>query len=194
MGPFTDGGDFRDAAIEGIYRFLTRVWQLVQSTDDKNSSPEEKKILNKTIKEVTKDVETLNYNTAIARLMELLNFISRQNSASLETKKSFILLLAPFAPHIAEELWERIGEKFSVHKELWPSFEEKYLFEEEVTIVVQVGGKFRDSIRIQSSESKTQNRVEEIVRKSEKVKKYLEGKEIKKVIYIEGKVMNFVVD
>ncbi|MCL5439092.1 MAG: class I tRNA ligase family protein [Patescibacteria group bacterium] len=192
MGPFADGGDFRDAAIEGIYRFLTRVWQLIQSTDDKDSTREEKKILNKTIKEVTKDIESLNYNTAIARLMELLNFISRENSASLETKENLLLLLSPFAPHIAEELWGRIGQKFSVHRQSWPSFDEKYLHEEEVTIVVQVNGKFRDSIKIQSSESKAQNHIEEIARKSGKVLKYLEGKETKQLIYIEGKIINFV--
>lgn len=192
MGPFTEGGDFRDGAIEGIYRFLTRIWQITQSIANKEQTKEELNILHKTIKRVTEDLENLRYNTAISALMELSNFISRQNSAGKETLKSLILMLAPFAPHIAEELWARLGEKFSVNITNWPSFNEKYLVVENVKIIVQVNGKLRDTITVSALEVADQAKIESEAKKSEKVAKFLEG-QIKKVIFVKGKLINFVV-
>ncbi len=228
MAPFTEGGDFRDSAIEGIQRFLKRVWQLTLTIDNKEAASAEKRILTQTIKKVTEDIESLRYNTAISALMELLNFISRQGCADRETLKSFLILLAPFAPHITEELYQRgkgKGERgkddeenfWSIHLQPWPSYEPELIEEEEMTIAVQVNGKVRDTISVQNfrlhpavyrdlgwarpassgragfgEASKEQKYVEDEAKKSEKVARYLEGKEITKVIYVPGRIINFL--
>ncbi len=208
MGPFEYGGDFRDAAIGGIYRFLTRVWQLQGLIDKKEETKEEKVVLNRTIKKATSDLEGMHYNTAIASLMTLLNFFSRQGSVSKESFEKFLILLASFAPHITEELYQRIKNKESrikgenhnslflihnsIHSQSWPLSDKKYLIEEEISIVIQVNGKVRDSIKYKAESIKNKDEVEQLAKESLKVAKYLEGKDIKKVIYVEGKIINFV--
>ncbi|MDO8658854.1 MAG: leucine--tRNA ligase [Candidatus Levybacteria bacterium] len=211
MGPFKDGGDFRDSAIGGLYRFLNRVWQLQNFISNNDTDREEKVIVHKTIKKVTDDIENLRYNTAIASLMELVNFIYRKGKASKETVKTLLVMLSPFAPHITEELYQNVilrsettkdldsspsaqNDKVfkSIHRQSWPSFDPGLLVEKEVTIVVQVNGKVRDTVKVQKSNIKDQKWIEEEAKKSERVKKHLEGKSVKKVIYVEGKIINFV--
>ena len=220
LGPFDSGGDFRDTGIAGMYRFLSRVWRLVievilsrsegslrlnrSSNKLRDSFPAKRgqndkltRFMHKTIKEVTEDIENLRYNTAIAHIMEYVNEIQKFEirNSKFEIIKALLLLLAPFAPHMTEELWQRIRQqKFeSIHLQLWPEYEKKYLIEDEVTVVIQVNGKLRDSIRIKNQESRIKEKVEDMVRKSERIKKYIEGKTIRKTIFVSGKLINFVI-
>ena len=209
LGPFDQGGDFRDTGIAGMYRFLNRVWRLAEEFKNRNSevgiqkSERLTRFMHKTIKEVTEDLNNFRYNTAIAHIMEYVNELQNsefriQNS---ELIKTLLLLLAPFAPHMTEELWQNSevgiqkseGKFRSIHLEKWPEYDAKFLVEDEVTIIVQVNGKVRDTIRIKNQESRIKNKIEEMTIQSEKVKKYLEGKVIKKTIFVPGKLINFVV-
>lgn len=199
LGPFNQGGDFQDSGIEGIYKFINRVYKLVSSSkyqvlSDKGLD----RIMNKTIKDVTDDIEHLRYNTAIAHIMEYYNVLHKfyTKYKILDTKycKTLVLLLAPFAPHMAEELYHAITKDTkSIHISDWPAYDEKLLVEDEKTVVIQVNGKLRDSLVVQSSKIKAQGEVEKLAKESSRIKKYLEGNKIKKVIYVEGKVLNFVV-
>lgn len=215
VGPFDKGGDFRDSGIEGMHKFLQRVWKLLNRLDFQESmSEQETKTMHKTIQGVTEDMEALRFNTAVAKLMTYYNFLSKKSGISKQEAETYIKLLAPVAPFLAEELFQRLrpeNSKFpsarvqgegeirnskiqSVHASAWPAVDKKYLVEDEVTIVVQVDGKVRDTFRIQNAESRIQNAMEKKARESGKVKQYLSGKNIAKVIYIEGKIINFVTE
>ena len=217
-GPFNLGGDFQDTGIEGMHRFLKRAWTLVTLAGPNGASVAGSSLMDKTIKKVTEDLENLRYNTAIASLMEYYNSLSKQKEVSKEEIEVFLKLLAPFAPHMTEELWQTLNkasvadknflgpairlsssENFisslsfkSIHKEPWPEYDPKMLEEGEVTMAVQINGKTRDILRLSSGEA--QNLVEKKAKESEKVKKHLEGKKIKKTIYVEGKIINFVTE
>jgi leucyl-tRNA synthetase len=205
LGPFDQGGDFRDTGIAGMYRFLGRVWRLVtEFLSSSPKSPNEEDLLNRvthqTIKEVTDDLEKLRYNTAIAHLMEFVNALSDNRQLITENHiKSLLLMLAPFAPHMTEELWNRTknGEEkniySSIHVSSWPSYDPKYLEEDTVTIIVQVNGKLRETMRLQKATGTRQQAIEEKARKSEKVAKHLTGKTVRKTIFVSGKLINFVV-
>ena len=149
--------------------------------------------MHKTIKKVTGDIEQLKFNTAIASLMEWLNHLSRKEKMSVEEYKILLLLLAPFAPHVTEELWEAIGEKYSIHKQSWPKTDNKYLEEKEFTVAVQINGKVRDVLLIQKDTIDDREVVEKMAQESEKIQKFLAGKSVKKVVYIPGKIISFVV-
>jgi len=223
LGPFDQGGDFRDTGIAGMYRFLSRVWRLVnqylEPGSDKDTSdggPDSigdssevegsvnlMRFMHKTIKAVSEDLESFRYNTAIAHIMEYINEISNINPPAggqisnipKEVIETLLLLLAPFAPHMTEELWQKLGgDTFqSIHLHPWPSFDPKYLQKDTVTIVVQINGKVRDTLVINHQSSTIQNEVEHLATQSEKVTKYLEGVSTRKVIFISGKLINFVV-
>lgn len=193
LGPFNQGGDFQDSGIEGVYKFLKRIWVLLQSSKKLELSSKSEKMMHKTIKRVTNDIESLRYNTAIAALMEWYNFLSKQTSVSKDEAIIYLKLLAPFAPHMSEELFHILNPKLgSIHTEAWPVFDEKYLVESEVTIAVQVNGKLRDTLKIQNAKVKKQKFVEDKARENSKVQKYL-NKPVRKVIYVEGKIINFVI-
>lgn len=195
VGPFSEGGDFRDSGIGGIYRFLQRVWGLQEKVESRDKRLESSglRMMHKTIKKVTGDLAGLKYNTAIASLMEWLNYLSKKKQISKEEYKTYLLLLAPFAPHITEELWEVMGEKYSIHQQLWPQFDGKYLEEEEVSVVVQINGKVRDVLLIQKDILNHKEVVEKMAKESLKVKKFLEGKSVEKSVYIPGKIISLVV-
>ena len=124
--------------------------------------------------------------------MEWLNYLSRKEIVSEKEYEVFLILLAPFAPHITEELWEMLGQENSIHLESWPKIDKKYLQEDEVTIVIQVNGKIRETIKIQKTDGE-KKKLEELALKSPKIQKFISGKNIKKSIYIPGKVLNFVI-
>ena len=194
IGPYSDGGDFRDSGIEGMHKFLRKVWKLMSSNIDSNAqvdSIEAHQFKNKTIQQVTKDISEFGYNTAIARLMEWYNFLSKQNSISKEEITNYLQLLAPFAPHMTEELWAMLGNSESIHLSSWPQFDEKYLVADVIVIPVQVNGKRRGQVEVPSSKISDQGEVESLARTV--VKSQLEGKEIKKTIYVPAKILNFVV-
>ena len=190
--------------VPAAYRFLTRVWNLVQEylASEKGDSKEEREVLkvsHKTTKKVTEDLEEQHYNTAIASLMEFTNDLYRFKMKGFTSQTSWqtaletlVMLLAPFAPHITEELWHQLGGTDSIHRDHWPHVSQEYLEEETVTVTVMINGKMRDVLVMESEESKSQEKVEEIARASEKVQKYLDGGEIKNVVFIPGRVINFV--
>src|SRR5215469_2798056 len=150
LGPFNQGGDFRDSGIDGMSRFLKRVWKLftVSSFEKNYLSPERLHIMHETIKGITEDMENLRFNTSIAKLMTYYNFLVKQSGLNREEVEVYLKLLAPFAPHMTEELWEMMGNPISIHTSQWPMFEEKYLKVETVTIAVQVNGKLRATLNV----------------------------------------------
>jgi leucyl-tRNA synthetase len=197
MGPYDEGGDWSDRGIVGIYRFLNKVWELVNSNvkvQMSNENKETQRKLHKTIKKVTEDLENLRFNTAIATLMELTNYLSSlsPNTYNLSPAiKVLLLLLAPFAPHLAEELWSRLGHKDSIFKESWPKYDPKFIKEEKITIIIQVNGKVRDQIEVDFSTS--EEKIKKLAQNTEKIKTWLAGKKIKKIIYVPGRLLNIVV-
>ena len=121
-------------------------------------------MMNQTIKGVTQDLENLRFNTVIAKLMTYYNYLSSKQNISKEEARIFVLLLAPITPFISEELWEALGEKYSVHTSAWPAFDPKYLEESEATIIVQINGKVRETLQVENSKLKIENYVEEKAR------------------------------
>ena len=196
--------EWDDADVEGQYRFLNRVWNLVTSFDP--ASVSESKELNKAdkdlrraihtaIKEITEDLTgDYQFNTAVSELMKLSNALKDAKSNSPTYKEgieTLVLLLAPFAPHIAEELWHRLGNSESVHKQQWREVDESALVVDEITLVVQIMGKTRGTIQVPASSDKAA--LEQYARESEAAQKYITGKEIKKVIVVPNKLVNFVI-
>lgn len=196
MGPFDQTIAWNEEGVEGCFRFLKRIWQLSHSNvSSATTSRSLLACLNQTIKKVGDDIEAFKFNTAVASMMQFINdWQADKNGLSKDDLKKFLLVLAPFAPHITEEVWHSFRESDSIHNQAWPSYDSSLLVSDEVTIVVQVNGKVRDNIRHQTSKVKDQKEIESKARDSEKVKPYLEGKKIKKVIYVEGKIINFAVE
>lgn len=194
MGPMSEGGDFRDGGMNGIYRFLQRIWGLQEKLVDKSEfTAQDQRMMHKTIKKVTEDLGEIKFNTAIASLMEWLNYLSKKDEILKEEYKTYLLLLAPFAPHMTEELWEMLGEKYSIHQQSWPKFDNKYLEEEELSVAIQVNGKVRDILVIGKDIINNKDVVEKMARQSQKVQKFLEGKFVKKTVYVPGKIVSFVI-
>ncbi len=197
MGPMDGYPDFRDSGIEGMSRFLKKVWRLFQITNDKKqiTNKEVNYKLHQTIKGVTDDIKLFKYNTSIAKIMELVNVLS--NSQESITKDCLVVLaklLAPFAPHLAEELWyEILDQSISIHVSEWPKYDEKYLIEDQVTMVIQVNGKLRSQITINNKQITNKEQITNLAKADEKIKTWLEGKKIKKEIFVPGKLVNFVI-
>ncbi|MCS6956279.1 MAG: leucine--tRNA ligase [Patescibacteria group bacterium] len=198
MAPFSSEIAWSTKALQGCYRFLKRVWEIYQKLkveSQKLKVEEDKELvakLNKTIKKVTEDIGQIKFNTAIASMMEFLNEYEKEpQGLSKENAKKFLQILAPFAPFITEEIWREVfGEKESIHLSKWPQAEE--VEESEIIIPVQVNGKLKGTIKVKSQKLKVKSYIEAEVLKQEKIKKYLQGRKYK-MIYVEGKVVNFVV-
>jgi len=193
--------EWSDKGIEGAYRFLNRVKRLV-SENVQRPTPNAQTIsnfqipitkkLHQTIKAVTEDIERFSFNTAIARMMELLNELNRVRvEVGSEVLDMFLLLLSPFAPFTTEELWKELGYKDSIHKQEWPKYDPKMIIESEIEIPVSVNGKRRDAI-IVSADAK-EDQIKELAQKSEKVQKFISGKQIRKIIYVPKKMVNIVI-
>lgn len=209
LGAFDQGGDFRDSGIAGMYRYLTRVWRLVEMTAKKNSKKldldhqEGQKVLAKTIKRVTEDMDRLHYNTAIARMMEFTNWwTDHQEGVTNEMMADFLKLLAPFAPHMTEELYQSIkGEASSVkpngfesiHFAPWPTFDPRLVEEKVVKVIVQINGKTRNLLEMTIESANQQSEVEQMAQKSAKISKWLEGKKIRHIVFVPGRLINFVI-
>jgi leucyl-tRNA synthetase len=190
LAPFEQGGDFRDAGILGIVRFLERAWKVFHKKEIKEKISESLDVsMHKAIKKVTEDIESLHYNTAISALMVFLNDIEADGEMSQEVRETFLKLIAPFAPHIAEELWHEF-ENNSVHTSSWPTYDASKLHEGTVSIVIQVNGKLRGTITIARDAS--EDVVEKIARADERISEYLKGNIVKK-IFVPNRLMNFVV-
>ncbi|MFH1822812.1 MAG: class I tRNA ligase family protein, partial [Patescibacteria group bacterium] len=147
-------------------------------------------ILHKTIKGVGEDLEKLKFNTAIAKLMTLSNAIQEQG-CKREDFENFLIMISPFAPHLAEELWAKLGNKKSIFKERWPKYDPKLVKDELIELVIQVNGKVRD--RLEERANINEKDAKELALKSEKIKKWISGKKVIKVIFVKGKLVNVVI-
>ena len=177
----------------GTKRF-SRFWELSEKASDIELSQADLVQMHKTIKKVGDDLNNFQFNTAVAALMTWLNYLSAKDTIGKQEYATLLRLLAPFAPHIAEELYHLISLSVnSIHLENWPSYQAKYLVNEMASIVVQVNGKLRDTIQVQRGIIKERKEIEEAAKHAPKASKYIEGQQIRKVIYIEGKLINFVV-
>ncbi|MCC6932602.1 MAG: leucine--tRNA ligase [Deltaproteobacteria bacterium] len=201
MGPLEQVKPWNTQSVGGVYRFLSRVWTLiigpegnlsVKIVDARTATPDElEKQLHRTIKKVTEDLEAMRYHTAIASLMSLLNFAQEQPSIAKHVAESLVLLLAPFAPHLCEELWEKLGHKQTLAYAQWPKYDEALCQLDTITIALQVGGKLRDTIEVSTNASKED--ILALAKENAKVQSYLEGKNIKKEVYVPKRLVNFVV-
>jgi len=208
LGPWEQGGEWNDSSISGISRWLNRVWGLVMggygegekvSSDVRQKTERElARIVHQTIRKVTNDLEKMRFNTMIAALMEFTNHLARAkeaghvtDSAWKEAIDTLLLLLAPTAPHLAEELWQRTGHDYSIHNQSWPQWDEELAKDEEITLVIQVNGKLRDRITVPVSITETEAKQKAL--DSQRIKPYLEDKELINTIYVPGRLVNFVV-
>ena len=251
MGPYDQGGPWNSKGIVGIYRFLNRIWRLCQRETSGNSPSIQKdscavkgeankltRQLHRLIKKVGADISKLHFNTAIAAMMEFLNsWSAAPNGLSVEERGIFLRLLAPFAPHLAEELWQQLkdaadtsevsdvplrstlppsevedalspsevedalppsevedeGERWSIHQQPWPKSDPRLAEEEKVTIIIQVNGKVRGQIEVESGIRNEEARIKKLAQGEKKVARHLEAKKIKKVIFVPGRLINFVI-
>ncbi len=210
MGPFDQAIAWDKRGILGTERFLKRVWELSQKIENRKLKVENERVVrlvHKTIKKVSEDIETMSFNTAVSALMILVNELSPvipaqagiqgdgspiKSGMTLERKEweIFLKILAPFAPHITEELWAQLGNKKSIHLEQWPAAEEKYLIEDTFELVIQVNGKTRD--KVSAPMNIAQADAEKLAQSREETKKWMTGK-LRKVIYVKNRLINFIV-
>jgi leucyl-tRNA synthetase len=191
MGPLEMAKPWATNGIVGIRRFLEKVWRLYDKKIDSSPLPKDlKSLMHKTIKKVGEDIDALRFNTAISAMMILVNEVGPLETLNKDLSKDLLLILAPFAPHMTEELWQNIGEKPSIHKQTWPKFDPPLCIDDEITIVVQVNGKLRDNIVVTANASEDEIKTKASL--SEKVKQFTEGKKIIKTIYVPKKLVNIV--
>jgi leucyl-tRNA synthetase len=193
MGPFDAMKPWSTKSIVGSRRFLDKIWRLqAKAAESAEENPKLTASLHQTIKKVTEDIENFRFNTAISQMMILLNELEKVGSISLAHYDILITLLAPFAPHIAEEIWQNLGHQESVFKAAWPKYDTKIAnFRESLTIVVQINGKVREQIEVAPETGKDE--LEKQVLALDKIAKLLEGAEIKKIIHVPNKLVNIVI-
>ncbi len=208
MGPLEQMKPWSMKGVEGVYRFLARAWRLAMTEDqegnwqmsanvaDVDPTAAQLRVLHATIKKVTGDLATLSFNTAISQMMVCVNEFTSAEKRPVSALRTLLLLLSPFAPHMAEELWEQLGKKFPgfegpAHGQAWPAHDDSLLVENEVEIVLQINGKVRDKLVM--TKDATREQLEAAARAQEKFAAQLAGKEIVKVIAVPGKLVNFVI-
>jgi leucyl-tRNA synthetase len=191
IGPFEEGGDFRDQSISGVRRFLDRLWASVRDAQNHGApDPDVMRKLHQTIKKVSDDIPALSYNTAIAAMMEYINVLRRgERTPHLAEVKPLVQLVAPFAPHIAEELWEMLGARESIFDAGWPAYNEALSRDDSFELVVQVNGKTRGKVRV--PRDVTQDAAVAAAQADSGIGKFITGAP-KKVIYVPGRLLNIV--
>lgn len=193
MGPLEESKPWNDRAESGVFRFLTKVWMQQEKvvSSPVNSSMNQQKLVNKLIKKAGEDIDALSFNTTIAKMMEFINALHKETEIEQDVWEKFLKVLAPFAPFITEELWETLGYKTSIHLENWPKFDESLIQDDIVTLGVQINGKMRGTIDI--APDADQKIALKLAHDVVNVKNHLAQKEVKKVIYIPGKILNIIV-
>jgi leucyl-tRNA synthetase len=208
VGPWEQGGEWSDSGISGTNRWLNRIWNLAidgyiarTGISDSGRTGNERnlnRIMHQTIKKTTEDMENLQFNTMIAALMEFTNYLARVKETGTvgdvlwqEAINTLLLLLAPSAPHITEELWSRLGNATSIHQQRWPEFREALIKEEEITMVVQVNGRVRERLTVPASISEQQ--VIKLALASERIQNILQGKSPANIVYVAGRLISLVV-
>jgi leucyl-tRNA synthetase len=198
LGPFAEGGDFRDEGIQGPFGFLHRLHGTVASaiaSDTERAAPDpavERK-LHQTIKQLSEQLPNLQYNTAIAALMEYLNAVrAGGRKATRSEVEDLVVLVAPFAPHLAEELWDRLGHEGSIFDGAnWPTFDAEKAADDTIKIAVQVNGKLRGTV--ETAAGSEQDAVVALAKAQENVTRHLAGSAIRRVIFVKDRLLNFVV-
>jgi len=201
IGPWDQGGEWDDSGISGMSRWMNRIWKLALDgyrSAGAQGDDELARMTHQTIKKVTEDIERVHFNTMVAALMEFTNYLHKVKEARTVDKeawesaiKTLLLLLAPTVPHLAEELWKQKGYEYSVHNQAWPEWDKALVAHDEFTLVIQVNGKLRDKVTVPVSIA--EDEAKKIAAEQEKVKPYLEGRGVVKVIYVPGKLVNIVV-
>ena len=208
MGPLEQMKPWSMRGVEGVARFLARVWRLLMTENQRGEwelsskvkaadpNKAQQKVLHATIKKVTEDIESFSFNTAISQMMIFVNAFTNVEVIPLSAMRSFLVLLNPFAPHIASELWERLNTKFTdarddITEQPWPSYDERLLVEQEVEIVIQINGKLRDRIRMSIVATEEEMKAAAIA--NPKIQKLVSGKNIGKVVVVPKKLVNIVV-
>ena len=192
MGPLEAVKPWQTSGIEGVRRFLDRAFLAVTGPiTDAPCDDDTKRLLHKTIKKVGEDIESMRFNTAISAMMILVNRLREIETVPREAAEAFTLILSPFAPHLGEELWQRLGHGESLAHHPWPSFDAALVVDDKKEIGVQVNGKVRSAIMLPVAA--TQDEAVAEARKDPKVNGFVEGKTIKKIIYVPGKILNFIV-
>ena len=199
IGPWYQGGPWDARGIEGVARFLRRAHSLASGSDASGAEALPEELDRRTarlVKRVTEDLTAFRFNTGIAALMEHTNYLLAVKGevgeeAWRDALSTFVLVLAPFAPHHAEEMWALMGLPYSVHEQAWPGWDEELIAEKEITLVVQVNGKLRD--RIGAPADVSEDAAKELALASAKVRPHVEGREIRKSVYVPGRLVNFVV-
>lgn len=204
--PLEFGARWDAQGVPGTHRFLSRLWNLTgeylaasQTSISEADTSELLHLTHKNIKKVTDDLEGNRYNTAISSCMETLNklYLLKSNSSFgkneswQEALESIIMCVAPFAPHMTEELWQQLGHSDSIHRDHWPELKQQYLVSDKITIVVQVNGKLRANVEVDAEASKAE--ILESAKRNDNVQTFIEGREIRKEVYVPGKLVNFVV-
>lgn len=199
MGPLEDTKPWSTKGVEGVFRFLNRVWRMFVDEDGNISSSiqdvpmtiDQERIFHQTIKKVTSDIETMNFNTAISQMMIFVNEFLNLGVKPIAALKPFVLLLSPFAPHLAEEIWEKFGSTKTLAYESWPRFDESKTRVDTIEMVIQVSGKIRAKLPLPLDS--VEEEVKKLAFENESVKKHLEGKTIVKTIFVKNKLFNIVV-
>jgi leucyl-tRNA synthetase len=188
--------------VNGVFNFLNRVWRLIvddreealalnASVVDRSATDEENRVLHKTIEAVTGDVDKLKFNTAIARMIEFVNHFTKQSERPRTVLEPFVCLLSPFAPHIADELWEALGRSGTVSHECWPKFDAALVREDEIEIPVQINGKVRAKVAVAAEADRAA--IEAAARADAKIEEHLAGKQVVKTVVVPGRLVNFVI-
>ncbi|MEZ4459712.1 MAG: class I tRNA ligase family protein [bacterium] len=181
----------------GVHRFLSRVWRLFCGDDglsDKVSpqaaSADTLRELHKTIKKVTEDTEELRFNTAIASMMEFVNYLYKLDAVPHEVVAPFVQILGPYAPHLTEEIWQRLGNTESISLAAWPTYDESLLVSASYPLAVQIMGKLRATVDCPTDADEAT--AVAIAQQDDNVQKHLEGKTIRKIVFVKGRILNFV--
>lgn len=192
IGPWEKNAAWDAKIVQGVSRFLNKVWRLHEKIDSNTTESDKvKKIMHRTIAAVGERIEDMRFNTAVSALMEASNALAIEKTIAAETLATFAKLLNPFAPHMAEELWEKLGNASDLAFESWPTYDKKYLVDDEVTIVLQVNGKNRSELVAAKDADKKE--LEEKALSDEKVQKFIDGKPVRKIIVVPNKLVNIVV-
>ena len=189
IGPFSQNISWSTNGLKGARRFLDKVWNLQYKVSSDEENKDIKFILNKTIKKVTEDIEQFSFNTAISQMMIFINQVSNYNNISRESFNKFLIILFPFAPHITEEIYDSLNST-SILDTTWPKYDKNFIIDKNIKFVVYVNGKMRDVILIQNNLE--QDDVLNVLKDNIKIQKYINGKEIKKIIFVKNKMINFV--
>lgn len=194
MGPMDGYPDFRDTGIEAMQRFVFRLWRLFNSKTEENNDPKVDIKMHQTIKKVTEDIEQYHYNTAISAVMEYVNMLY-EYKPTRKNLEVLALLLAPFTPHLCEEVWNNIlGNKESIHLASWPKYDPKLTQENKTVIIIQINGKVRSQLEVEAKLGQNKEEIEKLASSDPKIEEYLHGKDIQNLIFVPGKIINFVLN